>query len=174
MMVGFLTDNMAVVHALTKRTAQDPHLSHFLHCLFFLEATCRFEHRVSTSQGSRMWVQMCCPVTTCQFSCLSSRRPPQQLPSPHPSWSCCLTTTAVGSQVLVSQFFSRLSHDIQKEMLQIMAHQILRALIKNVSSSNWFAIIADEATDASLVEQIKCMCVVSCCANYSVCHMCDD
>ena len=39
-----------------------------------------------------------------------------------------------------------MSHDIQKEILQIMAHQILRALIKNVSSSNWFAIIADEAT----------------------------
>ena len=107
MMVEFLTDNTAVVHALTKCTAQDPHLSHFLHCLFFLEVTCRFEHRVSTSQGSRMWVQMCCPVTTCQFSCLSSRRPPQQLPSPHPSWSCCSTTIAIGPQVLISQFFSR-------------------------------------------------------------------
>ena len=59
---------------------------------------------------------------------------------------------------------SYMSHDIQNEMLQIMAHQILRAIIKNVSSSNWFAIIADETTDAALVEQVNsksiCMCVV--------------
>ena len=56
---------------------------------------------------------------------------------------------------------SYMSHDIQNEIfLQIMAHQILRAIIKNVSSSNWFAIIADEATDASLVEQVKCTCCV--------------
>ena len=55
---------------------------------------------------------------------------------------------------------SYMSHDIQNKILQIMAHQILRAIIKNVSSSNWFAIIADEATDASLVEQVKCTCCV--------------
>ena len=55
---------------------------------------------------------------------------------------------------------SYMSHDIQNEMLQIMAHQILRAIIKNMSSSNWFSIIADEATDVSLVEQVKCTCCV--------------
>ena len=49
--VEFLTDNMAVVHALTKGTARDPHLSHLLRCLFFLEAACRFEHRVSHIPG---------------------------------------------------------------------------------------------------------------------------
>ena len=47
---------------------------------------------------------------------------------------------------------SYMSHDIQNEMLQIIALQILRAII---SSSNWFAIIADEATDVSLVEQVS-------------------
>ena len=48
-----------------------------------------------------------------------------------------------------------MSHDIQNEVLQIMAHQILRAIIKDVSSSNWYALIADEATDAALVEQVR-------------------
>ena len=51
---------------------------------------------------------------------------------------------------------SYMLHDIQNEM---MALQILRAIIKDVSSSNWFAIVADEATDASLVEQVKCTCM---------------
>ena len=51
--VEFLIDNMAVVHALTKGTAQDPHLSHLLCCLLFLEATCRFEHRVSPIPGKQ-------------------------------------------------------------------------------------------------------------------------
>ena len=49
---------------------------------------------------------------------------------------------------------SYMSHDIQNEILQVMAHQILRAIMKDVSSSNWFALIADEATDAALVEQV--------------------
>ena len=55
-----------------------------------------------------------------------------------------------------------MSHEIQNEMLQVMGHQILRAIMKDVSSSNWFALIADEATDASLVEQVKCACVCVC------------
>ena len=57
---------------------------------------------------------------------------------------------------------SYMSHDIQNEISQILPYKILRTIIKNVSSSNWFAIIANEATDASLVEQAKCMCVVLC------------
>ena len=50
---------------------------------------------------------------------------------------------------------SYMSHDIQNEILQIMAHQILRAIIKDVSSSNWYALIADEATDSALIEQVR-------------------
>ena len=59
---------------------------------------------------------------------------------------------------------SYMSHDIQNEILQIMAHQILRAIIKVVSSSNWFAIIAGETTDAALVEQVnsKSICNAAC------------
>ena len=45
-------------------------------------------------------------------------------------------------------------HEIQNEMLEILGHQILRAIIRDVLSSNWYSIIADEATDASLVEQV--------------------
>ena len=48
-----------------------------------------------------------------------------------------------------------MSHDIQNEILQIMGHQILKCIIRDVSSSNWFSIIADEATDAALVEQVR-------------------
>ena len=42
---------------------------------------------------------------------------------------------------------SYMSHDIQNEILKIMAHQIIRAIVKDVSCSNWFAFIADKATD---------------------------
>jgi len=43
------------------------------------------------------------------------------------------------------------SDDIQNEV-QIWSHQILKAIVKNVSCSN--CIIADEATVMSLVEQV--------------------
>ena len=43
------------------------------------------------------------------------------------------------------------------EILKIMAHQIIRAVVKDVSCSNWFALIAEEATDMALVEQVKCV-----------------
>ena len=44
---------------------------------------------------------------------------------------------------------SYMSHDTQNEILKIMAHQVLRAIINEVSHSKWFAIIADEAIDAA-------------------------
>ncbi len=49
--VTFLSDNMAVVHSLKKGSAKDPHLSHLLRCLFFLEAHFRFEHRADHIPG---------------------------------------------------------------------------------------------------------------------------
>ena len=48
-----------------------------------------------------------------------------------------------------------MSHDIKNEILKIMAHILLRAIINEVSHSKWFAIIADEAIDAALVEQVR-------------------
>ncbi len=49
--VEFRSDNMAVVHALSKGAAREPHLAHLLCCLSFLEATFGFEHRVSHIPG---------------------------------------------------------------------------------------------------------------------------
>ena len=48
-----------------------------------------------------------------------------------------------------------LSHEIQDEILKIMSHQILRLILKDVSSSLWYSIMADEAIDASLIEQVN-------------------
>lgn len=47
-----------------------------------------------------------------------------------------------------------LSHEIQDEILRIMSHQILRSILKDVSSSLWYSVMADEAVDASLTEQV--------------------
>ena len=47
-----------------------------------------------------------------------------------------------------------MSHEVQNEVLQIMAHQILRSIIKDTSSAMWYSIMADETVDASLIEQV--------------------
>ena len=46
-------------------------------------------------------------------------------------------------------------HEVQNEILQIMAHQILRSIIKDTSSAMWYSIMADETVDASLIEQVR-------------------
>lgn len=46
-----------------------------------------------------------------------------------------------------------MSHEIQDEILR-MSHQILRSILKDVSSSLWYSVMADEAIDASLIEQV--------------------
>ena len=44
-----------------------------------------------------------------------------------------------------------------------MAHQVPRAIINEVSHSIWFAIIADEAIDAALVEKVRnILCTLRC------------
>ena len=47
-----------------------------------------------------------------------------------------------------------MSHEVQNEILQIMAHQILRSIIKDTSSAMWYSIMADKTFDASLIEQV--------------------
>ena len=49
--VRFKSDNQAVATALTSRSAHDPHLSHLLRCLFFLEAYFQFEHQAQHLAG---------------------------------------------------------------------------------------------------------------------------
>ena len=47
-----------------------------------------------------------------------------------------------------------MSHEIQDEILR-MSHQILRSILKDVSSSLWYSVIADEAIDASLSRYVN-------------------
>ena len=46
------------------------------------------------------------------------------------------------------------SHEIQNEMLRIMAHQIQRSILKDICTSMWFCVSADETVDVSLIEQV--------------------
>ena len=48
-----------------------------------------------------------------------------------------------------------LSHDIVNEILEIMAHQILRELLDRIREAEWFALVADETQDVSGVEQFS-------------------
>ena len=43
------------------------------------------------------------------------------------------------------------THEIQNEILRLMAHQIVRSIIKDASSTMWYSIMADETVDAFLV-----------------------
>ncbi len=48
------------------------------------------------------------------------------------------------------------SHDIQNEM-QIMAHGIMRKIARIIQDCKCYAIMADECTDFSNKEQIRCV-----------------
>ena len=48
-----------------------------------------------------------------------------------------------------------LSHDIQNELLQIMAHSVLKRILDSVKLNTYYAIIVDEATDVSFKEQVS-------------------
>ena len=56
-------------------------------------------------------------------------------------------------QVWMERKRAYLSHEIQDEILR-MSHQILRSILKDISSSLWYSVMADEAVDASLIEQV--------------------
>lgn len=47
------------------------------------------------------------------------------------------------------------SHEVQNEMLQIMAHEIQRSIVKDVWSILWYCVSADEKMDVSLTEQVN-------------------
>ena len=46
------------------------------------------------------------------------------------------------------------SHDIVNELIQLMAHQLLRHLLREVRQAEWYSVIADETRDASGAEQL--------------------
>lgn len=46
------------------------------------------------------------------------------------------------------------SHDIANEIIQLMAHQVLKNLLQDIHEAEWFALIADETRDISGAEQL--------------------
>ena len=46
-----------------------------------------------------------------------------------------------------------LSHDIINELIEMMAHQLLRGILNEIKNATWFALIADETRDISGLEQ---------------------
>ena len=48
-----------------------------------------------------------------------------------------------------------LSHDIQNELFEIMAHFVLKIILSSVKQSKYFTVIVDEATDVSFKEQVS-------------------
>ena len=59
-----------------------------------------------------------------------------------------------GLKQWLQQRRSYTSHEVQNEMLRIMAHQILRSILKDIYTSMWFCVSADETVDISLIEQV--------------------
>lgn len=47
-----------------------------------------------------------------------------------------------------------ISHDIQNEMLNILANNVLDRILKEVRTAKWYSIMVDETTDCSRKEQI--------------------
>jgi hypothetical protein len=45
------------------------------------------------------------------------------------------------------------SHDMQNELLQIMAHTVVRNIVKDICEHRYFSIIADESTDITCCQQ---------------------
>ena len=56
-------------------------------------------------------------------------------------------------QVWMERKRAYLSHEIQNEILK-MSHLIIWSILKDVSSSLWYSVMADEGIDASLTEQV--------------------
>uniref|UniRef100_H3B1Z5 TTF-type domain-containing protein n=1 Tax=Latimeria chalumnae TaxID=7897 RepID=H3B1Z5_LATCH len=55
-----------------------------------------------------------------------------------------------------------MSHDIVNEMIEIMAHDILRTLMKEIHEAGFFSIIMDETADISVREQVSvCLRIVN-------------
>jgi len=48
-----------------------------------------------------------------------------------------------------------LSHDVENEMLQRLSHTVLRQIADDVRRDGYYAIIVDETTDVSTVEQVS-------------------
>ena len=47
------------------------------------------------------------------------------------------------------------SHEIQNEIIELMAHSVLRKMLCSIRANKYFSIIVDEATDCSFKEQVS-------------------
>ena len=59
------------------------------------------------------------------------------------------------------------SPEVINELIEIMAHKVLRSLLSDISSRKWYAIMADETRDISNREQLV-LCIRSVSDNYVV------
>lgn len=46
-------------------------------------------------------------------------------------------------------------HDVQNELLEMMAHKIQRDIASDVQDAMWFSLIIDETNDISVKEQVS-------------------
>lgn len=51
-----------------------------------------------------------------------------------------------------------MSHDIQNEILNILAHSILREIVKEVRECDFFSLMLDETLDSGRLEQVSICC----------------
>ena len=51
-----------------------------------------------------------------------------------------------------------LSHEVEAEMLELLSHSVLRQVLDDIRSHEYFAVIVDETTDISRIEQVS-LCV---------------
>ena len=51
--------------------------------------------------------------------------------------------------------YTRLSHDISNEILEMFAHNVMRMIAKKLRDRPFYAIIVDETTDTSVCEQVS-------------------
>ena len=47
-----------------------------------------------------------------------------------------------------------ISHELINELIEMMSHQLLQGLLDEIRIAEWFAIIADENSDISHIEQL--------------------
>jgi Domain of unknown function (DUF4371)/hAT family C-terminal dimerisation region len=78
----------------------------------------------------------------------------------HGNFAQLLQLRASDSEILSSWLSSSArnkwtSHDIQNEILQIMANNIVRAIVKRIHKNQFFAVIADESTDIAGKQQLS-------------------
>lgn len=59
-----------------------------------------------------------------------------------------------GLKKWLQQRRSYTSHEVQNEILRIMALQIQRSILKDICTIMWFCVSADETVDISLIEQV--------------------